>query len=506
MRRLIPSQGQGEALDLSKYLESFMMQAYAGTGKSTTLDMISRQNPDIDYLYIVFNRENMLDAKRKFPANVDCTTAHGLAYHNVIGKKYRHLLTNTLGARTIIDNINFGRKFAKLDKVTTRVFGLAISDTITKFCQTIDSKISQAHIPTKFLHSHAISHRETAQIIIEGATKYWELAKQLKVPVTHDMYVRIWYERNPRLDQYDCIMYDEFQDADNLMVSLLNKLEMPIIAVGDTYQQIYSFRGAVNAFEKVNIDKEVLLKESYRYGPDMADFASDVLNYYYGTRPDIIGYDQLNTKIHYSGYGEYTDGPIVKIGRTNHQLVDQVIELIKNDQDAKFYAYFDFQEVKSILFSFWAIKNNRKDIKLHPILEDFDNYDELSEYISRTRHPVLGSYRTMYGKHGPRDITKAIKQMKAMGITPGMLKEKSNVDKLDYVFISAHKCKGLEFSNVTLLDDFYDKDSEKFSKEEANLMYVATSRAQQNFYTGTNKVLNNMILNKHKHFYQENTG
>ena len=47
--------------------------------------------------------------------------------------------------------------------------------------------------------------------------------------------------------------------------------------VGDSYQQIYEWRGAVNAMEKVPSRRTTLLSQSFRFGPEIAAAASIVL-------------------------------------------------------------------------------------------------------------------------------------------------------------------------------------------------------------------------------------
>src|SRR5690606_18232839 len=50
-----------------------------------------------------------------------------------------------------------------------------------------------------------------------------------------------------------------------------------LVYVGDKYQQIYEWRGAVNAMEAIETDHEVKLTQSFRFGPDIATAATSVL-------------------------------------------------------------------------------------------------------------------------------------------------------------------------------------------------------------------------------------
>ena len=49
------------------------------------------------------------------------------------------------------------------------------------------------------------------------------------------------------------------------------------ILVGDPHQQIYSFRGAVNAMENVQADTIFYLTQSFRFGPEISHIAASCL-------------------------------------------------------------------------------------------------------------------------------------------------------------------------------------------------------------------------------------
>ena len=71
------------AIDQAKRGESFKIMAYAGSGKTTTLRLISDQLQGKKGLYLAFNKAIADDAKSKFNNGVDCRTFHSLAYRHV---------------------------------------------------------------------------------------------------------------------------------------------------------------------------------------------------------------------------------------------------------------------------------------------------------------------------------------------------------------------------------------------------------------------------------------
>ena len=93
----------------------------------------------------------------------------------------------------------------------------------------------------------------------------------------HDIYLKFWALTKPVIHA-DFIMFDEAQDADPIMLSILEKQKCQIIYVGDPYQQIYSWRGAVNAMQSINA-QTCYLSQSFRFGPQLAQKAQMLLDH-----------------------------------------------------------------------------------------------------------------------------------------------------------------------------------------------------------------------------------
>src|SRR4051812_20126422 len=70
-----PTGEQQAALDLFATGESMVIEAKAGTGKTSTLKLLGASTPKRGQ-YIAFNKAIVEEASAKFPANVACNTAH----------------------------------------------------------------------------------------------------------------------------------------------------------------------------------------------------------------------------------------------------------------------------------------------------------------------------------------------------------------------------------------------------------------------------------------------
>ena len=78
-----PTSEQSFAIAEAKKGQSFKVIAYAGTGKTTTLQLISDAMTERRGMYLAFNKAIATEAQNKFHQNVDCRTFHSLAFRSV---------------------------------------------------------------------------------------------------------------------------------------------------------------------------------------------------------------------------------------------------------------------------------------------------------------------------------------------------------------------------------------------------------------------------------------
>jgi superfamily I DNA/RNA helicase len=79
-----PTEEQEAILDSTGRI--LLINARAGTGKTTTLQMVASAHPDLKILYLVYNRKAKEEADGKFPGNVEIRTVHSLAFSRNIGR------------------------------------------------------------------------------------------------------------------------------------------------------------------------------------------------------------------------------------------------------------------------------------------------------------------------------------------------------------------------------------------------------------------------------------
>ena len=79
---------QAIAIDNARLGQSFKVIAYAGTGKTTTLQMISDAMPERRGMYLAFNKAIASEAQSKFHGNVNCRTFHNINYWTIYYLKW----------------------------------------------------------------------------------------------------------------------------------------------------------------------------------------------------------------------------------------------------------------------------------------------------------------------------------------------------------------------------------------------------------------------------------
>ena len=97
-KNIIPTKKQEEIIKALPNNKVLKINAFAGTGKTSTLQMLTNYYATKRFLYLAYNKSMELEAKKKFGRNVEVKTVHALAY------KYVASFTN-LNLKKIINYI-----------------------------------------------------------------------------------------------------------------------------------------------------------------------------------------------------------------------------------------------------------------------------------------------------------------------------------------------------------------------------------------------------------------
>ena len=238
---------QRDAVRLFATGASLAIEAGAGTGKTSTLIAIAESTSKRGQ-YVAFNKSIVEDAKAKMPANVNASTAHSLAFRST-GVRYKHRLpTVRMRGDEIARRLRIDPLTIQVDGAARRLSpgylaGLVIKAT-RNFSHSADRVISIDHVPYIDGIDAPLegrrgwsNNREVRRALAPALVAAWDdLANPHgSLPFTHDCYLKLW-ELNHPVIPVDFILFDEAQDADPVMLSIVSQQQCQVVFVGDSCQ------------------------------------------------------------------------------------------------------------------------------------------------------------------------------------------------------------------------------------------------------------------------------
>lgn len=454
---------QEKGIELFSTEQSLKINAFAGTGKTTTLRVMA-ESTSRRGLYLAFNRSVADYASRLFPKNVECRTIHSLAYRQVhsryrsdekmIGALNRNQVAGLLPFKELsFSNVNLNEKqLASLTLATLKVF-----------MHSSTKEIKPAHMPEWGVLSKLsqAERKSLATKVAHHANQLWQLMcdPKDKTPLGHDGYLKQWALSQPTLDT-DFVLLDEAQDSNPVMLDVLAKQTAQVIYVGDRHQQIYQWRGAVNAMEQVETDQSTYLTQSFRFGETVAEVANRILTSL-GESQLLRGNPTVPTRI-----GENTPNAI--ISRTNAMLVAMVLrELQKNGRP---FVEGGTQDLLRLLEGVRTLQRGQKCDQ-----PEFFGFKNWQEFVQFSKSDEGQEWRMLVGLVEDYTVDHLIGTLNRVV---------QNVRESSVVLSTTHKAKGREWDHVELTDDFKIKlpadpnDLKDYDREENRIAYVALTRAK----------------------------
>ncbi|KAK7101829.1 hypothetical protein V1264_020153 [Littorina saxatilis] len=460
--------------------------AFAGSGKTTTLVRYAQMRPNLKFLLIVFNKSVCNHAQATFPRNVTCKTGHGLAF-GAVGRRYAAAEKLHAGNLRVYE-VSYALKAREKHKENQYIRAKFVIETLKKYMSSDDEDITTLHVPTERMgdngQKESIPH-DARMRYASDATDYWNRMKKMEdkgVRMTHDGYLKLWQLYKPELKQYDIILVDEAQDLTPALLDVVQRQSQPRIFVGDQHQQIYAFRGAVNAMQGVQADRVFYLTQSFRFGPEIAQVANTILEVLKDEhRKTIAGHSTPDT----INGGQI--GQLAVLCRSNFTVFAEAVKVcVYSDQPVRIafvgglegFGLSMLMDVYTLMLSTEDKKKDGHEIQ-NQFIKRFQNLADLEKYAEKTLdNELMGKIRIVKTYH--HNLPQCLHKIREKAV--------SNVASADVVFSTVHKAKGLEFSTVKITDDFIDLhdilrvtsiEKHMMQGEEANLLYVAVTRAKR---------------------------
>jgi F-box protein 18 (helicase) len=476
-----------EQYDIINSTGNIKINAVAGSGKTTTIIEYAKTRPqNSKILYLAFNKSVKLEAERKFAdkglQNVKVETAHSLAYKHIV-QKYKYKIRpqgyKTHEIATILELQGNSEKHSEY------IVANHINNFIAYFCNSAMQKVQDLNYLDVVADNKAKDFVTKNYKYIETQTRF--LLKKMdlgEIEVTHDFYLKKFQLSEPTLG-FDYILFDEGQDASPAMLDLFLHQQATKVIVGDTHQQIYGWRFAVNSLEKTDF-KTFQLSSSFRFSKDIAALAIDIVNWkkHLADCPFIL--------IKGNGNSKETKVKAV-LARTNLGLLLKAIEYIQERDDVK-HIYFEgninsytYADDGASLYDVLNLYNRQRRLIKDKLILAMKDLSELEDYIKKTDDVQLAMMVEIVKEYG-NGIPGIIKSIKEKHV------ENNQRDIADIIFSTVHRSKGMEYDTVQLVNDFIteekiikikeekaDWDLNKIN-EEINLLYVAVTRTKNSLF------------------------
>ena len=441
--------------------QPLVVKAFAGSGKTWTLDKYARARPGKRILYVAFNKSVQQEAEKRFPRNVVSKTSHSLTF----GKTYRagRFGNKRLGNLRPMDV----RKLYSLTPSQSKV----VLDTLNGFMASADREFGTQHIPLVF--SSRMEAASKARVV-DYARDLWSkiLDTSADIVVPHDAYLKLFQIENMSFGHYDIILFDEAQDANPVTTAIVMAQPGAKVFVGDSHQGIYQFRGAQDMLDKIAADKTLYLTQSFRFGRGIAHVATQLLSRLKNEQRKVIGLGKHETRFEVDFNKGYAF-----LARTNAALFDEAVGVMQQNKPFHFIGGVEGYRFDMILDA-WALSVNRKDLIRDPYILSFESFSEMKEFGQEADDKEIKMLCRVVENYGDY-IPVLVEQIKK--------KAERTPSEHSVRFGTAHKSKGLEFDQVVLADDFMDffdeenqpVDAASAKVEDANIIYVAATRAMQ---------------------------
>ncbi|MGD0586872.1 MAG: UvrD-helicase domain-containing protein, partial [Oryzomonas sp.] len=346
--------------------------------------------------------------------------------------------------------------------------------------------------------------------IIELVRDFYSQMRTGWIEMTHSWYLKEFQislsKGGLKLRQsYGYCLLDEAQDTNPVTLSIFNHLPGMKIKVGDRHQAIYGFRGAVNALGEAyskpskNVTR-MSLSTTFRCNPLIVEHANWILGTFKGETMKLVSGNNrpVPEKI----------GPQAFITRTNSGLIEYVDSL--PDFNLTRTPDLIFECLMSLMN--WKYSNYNAVSKPYKFLTKFHSMQQLNEYVEQTSDQEIQQGLKLLEKFDGAEVWA--KEGLGNGEKIRMLyrKAQDNYSRNGQSLVTlttAHSSKGLEFDRCLLSNDFPDlvmvmaklikekiieepadflksqKAEVVSAREEANLYYVATTRAKYELLDST---------------------
>lgn len=539
-----PSTYQQNILDffLNNPQSNMLVNALAGSGKSTTACMLSEHSKTSD-LYIAFNASVVEEFKKKIKnPKTKVMTMHSLAYSIMLynveqeskdsGEKPKGFGSQRSKRTVSLDNFKphkildeeITKRYGRYIEFAKRVFLKDNYVNLYNLCRLTLTDMSSNKDVSRLINDHVLflyygdegySAPDISEITSTLKILDTKSKQQFETQGVIDFTDMLWITFNklkydnwevPYWALYTNIYCDEVQDFSNIQLNFLKFIKRTkgrYVFIGDFHQAIYNFAGAnaqaFNQIPKMFAPVETFdLPICYR----CAKSHLSRVNREYGI--PILPCDDAPMgfvkTIDKSKISEYAKAGDMVISRKNKWIAEVVLDLARNGtpifiEDKEMVGAIKRQILSSKCTSVGTLEKFLQKVisnynkKLFEIVSknvrEGGHEEERLEAVAETNSKIdntsflLEILEGYLENHASSDSVSKFSNFidKLLNTTPS-----PNCVRL----CSIHKAKGLEATNVFVLNEAkinYDfRNSKEQNIQEKNLSYIATTRAKEGLY------------------------
>jgi len=406
----------------------------------------------------------------------NCNTTHSLAF-GAVGRLYASRLNGPRVRSEQIAQILGIQPFPvdvtvegenKTKNLSPSFLAGQVVVAVRKFCQSADRQLERKcfryidgiDYSTDKKRSYE-NNDAVKDYLLSFARKAWDDLSQPagRLPFNHDVYVKVFQLGEGKDSPYisaDYILLDEAHDTAEVLLDILQRQRHALlIYVGDSCQQIYEWRGAIDAMKAFPSAPRRLLSQSFRFGQIIADVANSVLATL-DEPTDLIMKGKPGMPSRVDKVGD----PRAILCRTNARAVANVLQRIQEGKHPHLIG--GGSEVVAFVKAAKQLQAHQP--CSHQELCCFSNWKEVEAYSKLDEG---------------EDLRLMVRLIKEFGCDPiiSALEHMPDEKDADLIVCTAHKSKGREWQTVKLAEDF--PPSTRMTDADRRLLYVALTRAQQ---------------------------
>lgn len=491
---MTPSHYQQAIFDFVKSSqENGLVEAVAGSGKTTTIVEASKQLPAFfsgakgtslldsfaeskNSLFVAFNKHIAEALASRLPASCSAQTLHSLGFYicrSQLGTKK----LDQYKASKILTELGLPDPWKLTDKKEkARAFSLRSSaEAMISIAKSTLAKAEELKDVCDFYNIEVAD-----PVLLETVPKALEKAQLSTETCDFDDMFWLPLVNSCCFPSFSTVFVDEAQDLSLAQFEFIKRLESRTLAVGDRNQSLYGFRGAnpaaMDAFRDGCKAREFPLSISYRCPRAVIELARTLV-------PQIEAWEKAEEGlVENIGKTKFTE--LVKLNdmvicRFNSPLVAFALALIKKRVKVTIRGRDIGKNIAK--FSEKFFRGNGQSFK--------DALLELKQY-----------YETEVSKPGTKEkkqnlfdkvqicqlfATEVAKKNGKTDEVPKEIEALFSDDSSAVTLSSIHRAKGLEADRVFLLqteDPFADQRQEWEEVQEKNCKYVAYTRAKRELY------------------------